>query len=144
MNRLSIAEQLVGEMERHALAAYPDECCGVLVGHRVVSSAQQRATVRLVIRARNAHTGLRTRRFAIAPEDLVRAHRQARRRGEQVIGYYHSHPDRPALPSNLDRRAAAPGVSHLILSVRRHRVMACRSWYLPAAGSDFEEERLGG
>ena len=142
MIHLTIAERLMTDMDRHAVAAYPEECCGVLVGRRAMSGAGERATVSLVIRARNIHDGSRFRRFTIAPEDLLRAHKRARQRGQEVVGYYHSHPDRAAVPSDHDRSAADPGVSHLILAVRRDRVVARRSWHLPVDGSHFEEERL--
>lgn len=139
---LTIPERLLTEMQRHALHAYPEECCGILVGQRAAGGVSKSATVSQVIRGRNLHDGPRSRGFAIAPEDLLWAHKQAQQRGEDVIGYYHSHPDGEALPSKLDHRAADPGVSHLILAVRPGRVVCCRSWRLPTAGSRFEEERL--
>lgn len=130
------------ELERHALAAYPEECCGILLGRREPGGDRVRASVSLVIRARNVDQGPRSRRFTAAPQDLLRAHLEARRREEEVVGYYHSHPDREARPSALDCRTADPGMSHVILSVLAGRVVASRSWYREAGSVQLEEEYI--
>lgn len=129
-------------MQEHAEAAYPEECCGVLIGR---SSRAERpvGAVELVLPARNDHPDNRRTRYLIPPELLLAAHKQARAAGLDVLGYYHSHPDRPAVPSETDRQNAWPGVSYVILAVEQGRVAAIRSWRLVDARGAFEEEALG-
>jgi proteasome lid subunit RPN8/RPN11 len=73
----------------------------------------------------------------VEPEDLVTAVREARERSLVVLGYYHSHPEGPALPSSEDRRWAWPEASYLIVA-RAGGKLEARSWRL--AGTDFVEE----
>ena len=76
----------------------PNECCGVLLGAE--------AAITAILPARNAHAQPRTR-FEIDPQTLIDAHRAGRAGGPQVLGYYHSHPQGPAHPSQTDRAQAA-------------------------------------
>lgn len=89
-----VRERILAE----AAAAYPRECCGVLLG--------EGATVRAVTAARNVHPAPE-KHFEIDPRTLIHAHRAARSGGPQVMGYYHSHPRGPAEPSATDRATAA-------------------------------------
>ena len=90
----------------------------------------------------NSHGGSRRRRFAIAPEALLRAQKEARAAGLEVLGYYHSHPDAPAVPSARDLETAWPEVSYVIVAVERGRPGELRSWRLDPAQRGFEEERI--
>lgn len=81
-----------------AASAFPDEACGLLLGHR--------DRIERVQPARNVHPAPRTH-FEIDPQALIDAHRAARCGGPQVLGYYHSHPSGPAEPSDTDRAMAA-------------------------------------
>ena len=92
-----------------ASSRYPIEACGILIGDR----ESGRHTVREVRVEPNSHGGSRRRRFAIAPEALLRAEKEARAAGLEVVGYYHSHPDAAAAPSKRDLEAAWPEVSYL-------------------------------
>lgn len=123
---------------RHARSCYPEECCGVLVG--VAGEAGGR--VERVLTAENVHPDRRRRRYRIAPAAVVAAQQEARARGLEVIGYYHSHPDRAPEPSAFDRRWAWPAMSYLIVEVGAGRVGALRSWRLSAGGGRFVEEPL--
>ena len=78
--------------------AMPEECCGLLLGRAGAIEESRLAT-------NVAADPLR--RFEIDPQALVDAHRAARRGGPQVVGYYHSHPNGPAAPSEIDRAQAA-------------------------------------
>lgn len=127
-------------IERHAEAAYPEECCGVLIGRPL--SDQHGHLVEQVLPARNDREEGRDRRFVISPEIVLAAHKQARAKGREVIGYYHSHPDHPARPSAHDREHARPGVSYLIVSVERGKAAEVKSWRLPAGAQDYEEEAV--
>ena len=92
----------------HARAEAPAECCGMLVG--------KDASIDDAVRATNI-AGSPTR-FLIDPKDHIDAMRAARGRGREVLGFYHSHPQSPAWPSERDvAEAAYPDAVHLIVSL---------------------------
>ncbi|MCP4658038.1 MAG: M67 family metallopeptidase [bacterium] len=121
---------------RHAERAYPEECCGILVGRR----AEGPVRIEEVVATDNAATRERTRRYLIPPEALLEAHRRARRTEREVVGYYHSHPDRAARPSEHDLEQAWPRASYLIVAVEAGRVAEIRSWRMNETGDGFVEE----
>lgn len=125
---------------RHGAAAYPGECCGALIGRPMIDRRGH-----LVLKLRpldNEHGGGRDDRFLIHPETVLAAEKEARALDLQVIGYYHSHPDHPAEPSDLDREHAWPDLSYVIVSVRDGKAAEVRSWRLAEDGSRFLEEPL--
>lgn len=127
-------------VEHHALEVYPEECCGILLGSSSQAVSHLEAIASAAVATRNDYSGPRETRYSIPPEDLLHAHRKAGREGRVVIGYYHSHPNRPAVPSRTDRELALPEVSYLIVSVSSGGVGERRAWRLGAVGSHFEEE----
>ena len=127
-------------MEHHAAAAYPEECCGVLIGRPL--REQGKVLIEQVLPARNEREEARESRFVIAPEVVLAATRQARSAGLEVVGYYHSHPDHPAEPSDFDREHAWPGLSYVIVAVKDGEPGEVRSWRLTDDRSRFEEETL--
>ncbi len=131
MAELLIPAAVVARIHSHAERAYPEECCGVLVGRgrRVERSVE----------AANVAPGERARRYAIDSEVLLAVHQEARRARREVVGYYHSHPDRPARPSAFDLECAWPGASYLIVALEDARVVELRSWRIDPGGR-FEEE----
>lgn len=134
MPSLTIPARVLAELERIALDTYPEECCGAFLGRP--------GTVERLWPTPNAHRGTRSDRYTIDPRDLLRAHQFARRMSGEVIGYYHSHPDRPAIPSDSDLVAAVPGVSYLILAVSVRGVVERRCWRLRSGMEDFVEEKI--
>ena len=86
------------EMERLAAAAYPDEGCGVLVGRH----ASGRTEILAATAARNLNTERSRDRYLMDPADILAAERQARLEDLEVVGFWHSHPDHPASPSQYD------------------------------------------
>jgi proteasome lid subunit RPN8/RPN11 len=137
MSKLVLPAALGARIEAHARRAYPEECCGILVG-RLENGA---AVVEEVAPGRNVATG-RHRRYEVDPAQLVAAHKESRRAGRRVLGYYHSHPDRPAVPSARDLEHAWPDTSYLIVAVAGGEAGELRSFRLAAGGDRFEEERL--
>lgn len=122
-------------MTAHALAAAPEEACGILVGLR-------RGTQREVLHAvpcRNVHEGSRHARFLIDPEQQLAVHREARFQGLEIVGYYHSHPEGSAAFSDEDRRQAHPWVSNLVLAFRGGVFLEARSWRVDPDGACEEE-----
>ena len=110
---LRIAEGVLADIRRQGEAAYPAECCGVLAGRP--DEALGKEVARLVP-AVNRRTD-DPHRYLIAPEDLRRVEADLRREGLEIVGYYHSHPDHPARPSQYDLDHAWPSFSYVILSV---------------------------
>lgn len=120
------------DMVAHAEAAYPDECCGAMLGEAAASG--KRVTTALPLE--NAHEGPRRTRYELRPEDLLRAEREARERGLRVIGIYHSHPDAGAYFSETDLKNSCPWYSFVVLSVKSGRFDHAKSW-LP----DYDQTR---
>lgn len=138
MNRLIITPRHLQTIGRHAAMSYPEECCGVLIGQ-----PQADATlVERVLSVGNERDESRQNRYLISPSTVLAAHREARALGLEIVGYYHSHPDHPARPSDFDREHAWPGVSYLIVSVQGGKVAETRSWRLSDDRLGFEEEAI--
>ncbi len=125
-------------IERHLEAGYPDEACGVLVGR---ISDESTEVVRLVL-AENAREDSRHNRYVIPPEAVLAAEKAARAEGLGVVGYFHSHPDHPARPSEFDREHAWPGLSYLIVSIRAGKAEDVKSWRLSDDRERFDEETI--
>jgi proteasome lid subunit RPN8/RPN11 len=140
VSRLLLTPRHRKAIEQHAAATYPEECCGVLVGRPLDGGAR---LVEQVLPARNERSESRHNRYVIPPRAVLAAERAAREKRLQVLGYYHSHPDHPAVPSAFDRDNAWPGVSYLIVAVEGGRPAAARSWRLTADRERFEEEEVG-
>lgn len=140
-SRLVITPRHLTAIERHAETIYPEECCGVLIG-RPLGDGGEGALVEQVLPARNERAESRHNRFVISPEVVLAAHKQARAKGLDVLGYYHSHPDHPAEPSDFDREHAWPGLSYLIVAVEKGSAAAARSWRLAEDRQRFEEEAV--
>lgn len=138
MSTLSLPPSFLEAVRRHAEASYPEECCGVLIG---VGEGERTRVVR-VVAVGNEREESRNSRYLISPETVLAAHKEARTLGCDVIGYYHSHPDHPARPSEFDREHAWPGVSYLIVSVEKGRQVDARCWRLADERDAFSEELL--
>ncbi len=137
MRRLLIAPRELEIVERQALAAFPEECCGLLVGGRGAGGAVR---VGWVEPCPNRARGSRRRRFTIAAESLLAAYRRAREAGHELVGTYHSHTAGPAVPSAADRESAWPGASYLIVGLGSGGVRERRSWRLSRTGRFVEQE----
>jgi proteasome lid subunit RPN8/RPN11 len=137
---IAIGRRERAAMEAHARRTYPEECCGILLG----SDSAGRKTVRATIAIENAEEdAARRKRYTISPRDMLEADREARRTGTDVIGFYHSHPDVPAVPSATDLREATwPALSYVIVCVRGGAVDGMRSWTLAEDRSAMNEEPI--
>jgi proteasome lid subunit RPN8/RPN11 len=122
---LRLPDGLLGEIRRHGEGAYPAECCGALVGRL---SDGTKEVVRLAP-AVNRRTD-DPHRYLISPDDLRRLESDLRLEGLEIVGYYHSHPDHPAVPSGFDTEHAWPWYSYLIVRVERGQGLDAASWTL--------------
>jgi proteasome lid subunit RPN8/RPN11 len=136
---LSLTAPLVGEMTAHAREAYPDECCGFLLGPFPPPDGETVRRVSTVERAENDFVGERRRRFLIRPEELRELERRTEREGRAVLGFYHSHPDHPARPSLFDQEHAWPWYAYVVLSVTSANVASLGAFELDAESSTFHE-----
>jgi proteasome lid subunit RPN8/RPN11 len=131
---LSILSSAAGEISRHGERTYPDECCGALIG-------RDRTVLEVVALPNVTDEGPR-RRFRIQPADYLAAERRARELRGDLLGFYHSHPDAEARPSQYDLDHAWPNLSYIITSVRDGAAANTTSWRLVDDRSRFEEEPL--
>jgi proteasome lid subunit RPN8/RPN11 len=139
MSEILLTPDQRATIERHLEAGYPDEACGILLG-RVEAAGG--TVVERVLPLANERSDSRHNRYLIAPEAVLAAHREARAAGVEVLGYFHSHPDCPAVPSSFDREHAWPGLSYVIVSVVAGRAESLRSWRLAEDREAFCEETV--
>lgn len=139
---LKIRKPDFDSLRRHGEETYPHECCGVLLGRmdgdeRVVTS---------VVRCGNTRTDSPQNRYHIDPKELVRIQRQGRERDEDIVGFYHSHPDHPARWSPTDLAEAHwIGCSYIITSVARGKADQTNSFELSGTEENdkkFAEENI--
>ncbi len=135
---LIVRSQAYEAMLAHAREDYPHECCGLLVG-RVEG---ERRLVESVRRARNLNVERAHDRFELDPQDYLRVDRELRGTGLEIVGFYHSHPDHPARPSQYDAERAFPSYSYIIISVEKGTPVQARSWVFDEANRRFDEEGL--
>jgi proteasome lid subunit RPN8/RPN11 len=142
---LLISRQQLNRIHAHLEGGYPNEACGILVGEIDNDSK----TVRDVVLVANAWDAVNEResqhnRYLISPEDMARADREAGKKGWDIIGFFHSHPNDRSRPSETDREWAWPVISFVIVSVVQGKVATTQSWVLRDDRTQFDEEEIRG
>lgn len=136
---MTTTNEVIESIRSHGQATYPEEGCGLLLGE--VSPEQNRVVAAWPVVNREAEG--RERRYSLAPADYLAADREARRQGLDVVGFYHSHPDHPARPSETDlAEATFPGYSYVIVSVHAGTAKEVTAWRLAADRSCFAPETI--
>jgi proteasome lid subunit RPN8/RPN11 len=136
---ITIAEKQLSEIREHGIRDYPYECCGLLLG----SFAPEGKVVRQTYPISNAREeSAKRNRFLITPEELMKGERYARQHDLEVVGFYHSHPDSPAVPSQYDLEHAWPTYSYIIVSTSADRANDLFSWEQEADRSRFNQEEI--
>ena len=125
---------------RHGESDYPHECCGLLIG--TFDPDGRKAALEILPIANSREDAAKRNRFLITPEDLMRGEKYARASRRDIVGFYHSHPDHPAVPSQFDLDHAWPVYSYIIVSVREGRAQELLSYELRADRSRFDAEDL--
>jgi proteasome lid subunit RPN8/RPN11 len=134
---LKIGKTEFDEIRHHGEETYPHECCGVLLGE--MNGDGRRVTS--IARCGNTRTDSPQNRYSIDARELVRIQRQGRERGEDIIGFYHSHPDHPARWSPTDLAEAHwLGCSYVITSVEKGKAAITNSFEL--TGNDENDKKL--
>lgn len=142
MKRVVLPTTLLAQIRDHGRAAYPDECCGFLLGPTYESEHAKERTILALERAENEFEGERRRRFLIRPEELRDLEQRLDGSGRAVVGFYHSHPDHPARPSQFDQEHAWPWYTYLVLAVTANATPAIGAFELDADSSTFREVPL--
>lgn len=134
--KLWMAEAVEQAIRAHGEETFPHECCGALVGRgdRVTD----------VVPLPNTTEEGPRRRFLVRPTDYREAERRAGELGGDLLGFYHSHPDHPARPSQYDLDHAWPTFAYIIVSVMSGVSHDMTVWFLNDDRSSFEEGRLHG
>ncbi|MDR0847866.1 MAG: M67 family metallopeptidase [Propionibacteriaceae bacterium] len=138
---LSIAKRVHAE----GVLAFPNECCGALLGSvDAVGTQELRHVVDILALPNTREAEEQYHRFVITPEDYLRAEQFARTEGLDLVGFYHSHPNAPARPSDYDREHAWPNLSYVIVAtlLRDGKAAAgdVTSWELSLDRSRFDAE----
>jgi proteasome lid subunit RPN8/RPN11 len=136
---IQLAEKQQIEIAAHGERDYPHECCGLLLGSfaaasKVVSEIYPISNAREEEAKRN--------RFLIRPEELLRGEQYAANRELDVVGFYHSHPDHPAVPSGYDLEHAWPLYSYIVVAISAGAARDLRSWEMELDRSKFSEEEI--
>ena len=131
---LTLDAGVADAIRAHGRETYPHECCGALLGVDGVVAAA-------VPLPNTTEEGPR-RRFLVRPGDYQQAEQAATAAGRALLGFYHSHPDHPAQPSQYDLDHAWPSFSYVIVSVMEGEPGDLRSWTLREDRSAFDEEPL--
>ena len=131
---LTLAGGVTAAIRAHGAETYPDECCGALIGRDGV-------VTRTHALPNTTEEGPR-RRFLVRPDDYRAAEKEARQAGGDLLGFYHSHPDHPARPSQYDLDHAWPFFSYVIVSVQNGESRDMTSWRLREDRSAFDQEDL--
>jgi len=135
---LKLKQEHLEAIKAHAEADYPHECGGLLLGH--LTSNNAKTVVETLPMENTADVETRHDRVLIDPRALMLADKKAREKGLDVIGYYHSHPDDEAVPSQFDLDHALPVWSYIIVSVRKRKAVDWNSWEMENDRSKFNKE----
>jgi proteasome lid subunit RPN8/RPN11 len=143
-SKLWISEYLAEKIRRHGAETYPHECCGALLGRDAISdgAATRPREISGLFPLVNRRQDSPHNRFSITPQDVLNAEKAAVVGGWEVIGWYHSHPDHPAKPSEYDREHAWPWYSYVIVSVQEGVPGKMTSWRMKEDRTEYSEETI--
>jgi proteasome lid subunit RPN8/RPN11 len=137
---IALEQQQLTEIREHGERDYPYECCGLLIGRLEQGGRKVVLETYPISNAREEQA--KRNRFLIRPEELLRGERYAVGKDLDVLGFYHSHPDDQAVPSQYDLEHAWPTYSYIVVSVQKGHAQDVRSWEMHASRSRFIEEQI--
>ena len=138
---IKLSKLVIEEIQAHGREAYPAEACGVFLGTMEAEAFQ----VRRIVRMDNYRKSETNYEFVIEPEALLRVMKEARKENLDIVGFYHSHPDHPAKPSEKDKKWGGetwPGVAHLILAVAKGEPGNMGAWVFDVESGSFQDLRI--
>ncbi len=139
-SQLGISREFAEQIGRHGAETYPHECCGALLGRDAAADAARE--VLALFPLVNRRDDSPHNRFSITAHDVRAAENAARGQQLEIVGWYHSHPDHPARPSEYDREHAWPWYSYVIVSVQSGAPQEMTSWRLADDRMKFSAEAL--
>ncbi|HEY7088113.1 MAG TPA: M67 family metallopeptidase [Tepidisphaeraceae bacterium] len=137
MLKLMVPASLARQIEKEGSAAYPNECCGIMYGR---DTTEGRKVEQLEAVPNVFDETERYHRFSISPKQLMEAEKKAGEQDCLVLGFYHSHPDHPARPSEYDRQHAWPFYSYVIVSIAKREPIDLTSWVLDDVTETFNRQ----
>ena len=148
---LVLSEALTKEIRGHGAKDYPNETCGAMLGvdaldhlanSKNANGSEPRREVKALFPLINRRDDSPRNRFSVTADDVRAAERAAAASGLELIGWYHSHPDHPAAPSEYDREYAWPWYSYVIVRVAAGEPREMTSWLLADDRSQFHPEEI--
>jgi proteasome lid subunit RPN8/RPN11 len=135
ISRLGLSAAATDAIRQHVEGAYPEEACGGLLGREV---GEGELGILTALPLPNTQATERRCRYLIEAADVLSLERHAGALELDVVGFYHSHPDAPAVPSDIDREHAWPRYVYLIVGVSRHACASWRAWRLAEHRGAFD------
>lgn len=135
-----ISKTLENEIRHEAEKSFPNECCGVLLGK--IDDNDNKKLYRIEPIINLSDESEQYHRFLITPEDLMKSEVKARRLKLDILGFYHSHPNSVAIPSEFDREHALPFYSYVIVAVHNGSSDDFTSWELNEDREKFNSENI--
>ena len=143
MNALLFKPADARQIEEEGAQTYPNECCGILIGRDVSDGTCVRRVVERLVPMQNVFDPQQQRRrFAVDPLALMKAEKAAADDALIVLGFYHSHPDHPARPSETDRQFGWPYYSYVIVSIANREAVDMTSWVLDEQTQTFTRQDI--
>ena len=136
---IELAKTAVEAIRRHGEETFPNECCGFILGK---AKGDSKKVAELMRADNDREDEAQYNRFLITPEAYMRGEKEARAKELDVIGFYHSHPNAPARPSQYDLDHAWPWYSYVIVSIMDEQADSMTSWVLAEDRSAFNEEEI--
>ncbi|MDR2081172.1 MAG: M67 family metallopeptidase [Campylobacteraceae bacterium] len=132
-------DSLIEQINSHAQADYPHECCGIILGElkNSIKAAHELLNISNARDEANRHN-----RFLITDEEFAKAALYAAKKGYEILGFYHSHPDHPSAPSKYDLDHAWPFYSYIIVSVEKGKAKLLTAWELENDRTKFNQETI--
>ena len=133
---INISREHIEKIKGHAIEVFPNECCGILGG-----SLKTKKVKKLII-TNNKFEESKHNRFVISPLDFKKTDEQLKKSNQEIIGFFHSHPNHDGIPSKYDLEQALPIYSYIIISIKNKKFDHIKSWVLKNDRSKFMEEEI--
>ena len=134
-----VSQSDIDAIRRHGEETFPQECCGFMLGK---ANGASKHVTQLLPASNDREDEAKHNRFLITPEAYMRGEKYARANELDILGFYHSHPNAPARPSQYDLDHAWPWFSYVIVSILEQKADKMTSWVLEEDRSAFQEEEI--
>ena len=136
---LTLSQDVYNALRAHGEQTYPHECCGIMLGKTTDDGIQ----VKILVRAGNTRTDSAHNRYNIAPQEIIKAQREGRQLGVDIVGFYHSHPDHPAQWSTTDfAEAHWFGCAYVITAIEKGKAAITNSFLLTGTSEEDKTFQL--